>query len=111
VQCTRAARRTLTVRRQDHHLALQAARVRETSREYHTEYARRAGVEGILSQGLRNHGLRRSRYLGEAKTALQHLWTAAAINFVRMGYWLMGKPLTKTRTSAFEHLMRQCAFG
>jgi transposase len=37
VQCTRASRRTLTVRRQDHHLALQAARVRETSREYLTE--------------------------------------------------------------------------
>jgi transposase len=37
VQCTRATRRTLTVRRQDHPLALQAARVRETSREYLTE--------------------------------------------------------------------------
>jgi transposase len=68
-------------------------------------------VEGTLSQGRRIHGLRRARYLGEAKTTLQHLLTAAAINFVRMGYWLLGKPLTKTRTSAFEHLMQHFAFG
>jgi transposase len=31
VHCTRAKRRTITVRRQDHHVALQAARARETS--------------------------------------------------------------------------------
>jgi hypothetical protein len=43
------------------------------------------------------------------KTALQHIVTAAVINFVRMGNWLMEKPLAKTRLSAFERVMRQYA--
>jgi Transposase DDE domain len=108
--CTRAQRRTITVRRQEHHLALQAARARETSAEYTTEYARRAGIEGTLSQGTRAYGLRRARYIGEAKTSLQHVLTAVAINFVRMGNWLMEKPLARTRISAFERVMKQFAF-
>jgi hypothetical protein len=43
------------------------------------------------------------------KTAFQHIVTAAAINFMRMGNWLMEKPLAKTRLSAFERVMRQGA--
>jgi transposase len=107
VHCTRAKRRTITVRRQDHHIALQAARARETSAAYTTEYARRAGIEGTLSQGTRAYGLRHARYIGEAKTHLQHVLTAAAINFVRIGNWLMKRPLAKTRTSAFQKLITQ----
>jgi transposase len=107
IHCTRAKRRTITVRRQDHHVALQAARARETSAAYRTEYARRAGIEGTLSQGIRAYGLRHARYSGAAKTHLQHVLTAAAINFVRIGNWLMKKPLAKTRTSAFQKLIAQ----
>jgi hypothetical protein len=58
VHCTRATRPTITVPRQDHHLALQAARARATSIAYTTEYARRADTEGTLSQGSRAYGLR-----------------------------------------------------
>jgi transposase len=107
VHCTRAKRRTITVRRQDHHVAWQAARARETSAAYTTAYARRAGIEGTLSQGTRAYGLRHARYIGEAKTHLQHVLTAAAINFVRIANWLMKKPLAKTRTSAFQTLITQ----
>jgi transposase len=107
VHCPRAKRRTLTVRRQDHHVAWPAARARETSAAYTTEYARRAGLEGTLSQGTRAYGLRHARYSGEANTRLQHVLTAAAINVVRMGHWLMKKPLAKTRTSAFQPLLTQ----
>jgi transposase len=107
--CTRAQRRTLTVRPQVYYEALQEAREREASPDYKAEYARRAGIEGTISQGVRAYGLRRARYFGEAKTSLQHVLTAAAINFVRMGNWLMGKPLAKTRTSAFERVMKQFA--
>ena len=105
VDCTRAKRRTITVRCEEHYGALQAARARETSAAYTTEYAKRAGIEGTLSEGIRAHGLRRTRYIGEAKTHLQHVLTAAAINFVRISYWLMGKPRAKTRTSAFQKLI------
>ena len=108
-QCTRAPRRMLTIRRQAHSQALHAARARETSAAYTAEYARRAGIEGTLSQGTRAYGLRRARYIGEVKTAFQHIVTAAAINFMRMGNWLMEKPLAKTRLSAFERVMRQGA--
>jgi transposase len=71
------------------------------------EYARRAGIEGTLSQGIRAYGLRHARYIGEAKTPLQHVLTAAAINFVRIGHWLMEKPRARTRTSALTKLLKQ----
>ena len=61
VHCTRATRRTITVRRQDHHVAWPAARARETSAAYTTEEARRAGLEGTLSQGIRAYGQRHAR--------------------------------------------------
>jgi transposase len=63
------------------------------------------GGEGTISQGVRACGLRRSRYVGEAKTHLQHLATAAAINVNRIGSWLLDKPREQTRTSTFAKLM------
>ena len=44
----------------------------------------RAGIEGTLSQGVRALGMRRSRYVGLAKTGLQQACTAAAM-MRRMG--------------------------
>ena len=61
-------------------------------------------VEGTLSQGIRAFGLRRTRYLGLAKSRLQHLLTAVAMNIVRMVAWLRGIPHAKTRTSRFAAL-------
>src|SRR5262249_37604767 len=106
-QCTRSrvARRTVTVRREEAHFALQAARERERTETFRDTYATRAGVEGALSQGVRRCGLRRCRYVGQAKTHLQHLLTATALNFVRVADWLAGIPLAKTRQSAFKRLM------
>jgi transposase len=49
--------------------------------------------------------MRRSRYAGEAKTHLQHLATAAALNVLRIGDWLAQKPREQTRSSAFARLM------
>ena len=67
-------------------------------------YARRAGVEGTLSQAVHRAGLRQARYVGLAKTHLQHLATAAALNMVRLGAWWAGTPLVTTRRSAFAAL-------
>jgi hypothetical protein len=50
-------------------------------------------------------GLRRARYLGIAKTRLQHLITAAAINLVRLAAWIGERPAARTRHSAFARLM------
>lgn len=67
-------------------------------------YARRAGVEGTLSQGARAFGLRRMCYRGFAKTSLQHVVTAAAMNVERLTAWLSGQPRAKIRTSRFARL-------
>ena len=64
----------------------------------------RAGVEAAFSQGARAFGLRRSRYRGMAKTQLQHVATAAAINLVRVSGWLDGGRPRPVRPSAFAAL-------
>ena len=64
----------------DQYEALRAAREREKTDAYAEEYARRAGVEGTLSQAVRRCGLRRSRYVGLARTHLGHVLTATAVN-------------------------------
>jgi hypothetical protein len=49
-------------------------------------------------------GLRRSRSIGLARTHLQHLATAAALNVVRSIAWFNGLPRAQTRRSAFARL-------
>ena len=68
------------------------------------KYRVRAGVEGTLSQGVRAFGMRRSRYVGLAKTALQHVLAAVGINVARAVAWLNGQPHAKTRISRFARL-------
>lgn len=103
---TKSKRRTLTIRRKAQYEALSNRRAIEHSREFKQIYAQRAGVEGTISQGVRAFGLRRSRYIGLAKTHLQHLVTAAAINLVRVLNWLDGQSLAKTRSSHFAALAK-----
>jgi transposase len=98
-------RRTITVRPQDQYEALRMAREREKTEAYAAEYARRAGVEGTLSQAVRRCGLRRSRYVGLARTHLDHILTATAVNFVRVGEWLAGTPRAKTRHPPFAAVL------
>ncbi|HYQ90525.1 MAG TPA: transposase, partial [Candidatus Competibacteraceae bacterium] len=84
--------------------ALQAARQLLHTEAGRRRYARRARVEGTLSQGVRGFGLRRSRYRGLAKTHLQPVATAAAINVDRLDAWLIGRPQAGTRISRFARL-------
>ena len=55
--------------------------------------------------------LRRSRYVGLAKTHLQHVLTAAAINLGRTSSWLAGTARERTRQSAFIRLMAMPAMA
>ncbi len=57
-----------------------------------------------MSQGVRAFGMRCSRSISFAKTPLQHLGIAAAINMVRVVAWLDGEELAPTRVSAFQRL-------
>ena len=67
-------------------------------------YHVRAGVEGTISQGVRAFGMRRSRYIGLAKTELQQVCAAAAMNVLRAMQWLAGMPRAKTRVTRFAAL-------
>jgi len=74
------------------------------TKDFTKVYARRAGIEGTISQGVRTMGLRRSRYIGQEKTHLQHVATAAALNVARSLAWFDGLPRAQTRRSAFARL-------
>ncbi len=98
------APRILTVRHQSEHETLRQARAREKEEEFRTRYALRSGIEGTHSQAVRTMGLRRTRYHGLNKTALQHVFTAAALNLLRLDAFLAEKKVTKTRVSCFATL-------
>ena len=88
----------------DQSQALEAAQTWYASEAGKQLYKRRAGVEGTLSQGVRAFGLRRTRYWGVAKTHVQHVAIAAAINIDRLVAWLDERPRAQTRTSRFAAL-------
>jgi transposase len=104
--CTRAKdqARHLELQPRAEHEALKAARARLTTEEGRQLNARRAGIEGTLSQGVRTFGLRRSRYRGLAKAHLQHVATAAAIDLGRLSAWFRATPRAAIRTSRFAAL-------
>jgi transposase len=103
-QSKKPPRRRLRLHPRPQQEALQAARQLLKTEAGRRRYACRAGVEGTLSQGVRGFGLRRSRYRGLAKTHLQQVATAAAINVDRLGAWLIGRPQAVTRISRFAAL-------
>ncbi len=105
-RCTRSKQgaRQLTLLPKEAHLALLMARQRQKTEKFIQHYAIRAGIEGTLSQAISILGLRRARYIGLAKTHLQHLLTAAALNIIRIAAWLNETPLAQTRMSHFATL-------
>jgi hypothetical protein len=60
------------LRPKEQYLALQTARERQTTEAFRERYHIRAGIEGTLSQGIAVSGMRRTRYIGQAKTHLQN---------------------------------------
>jgi transposase len=104
--CTRAktAPRKLKFRPQEMHEALTNRRVEQLTPEFKKCYQQRAGVEGTIAQACNKYQVRRSRYIGLARTHLQHVLTATALNFSRLMNWLDQKPSAKTRISRFAAL-------
>ncbi len=104
--CTRAKQqpRSLTLLSRAEYEAMHAARQRQETEAFAVQYARRQGIEGTLSQGVRAFGLRQARYRGRAKTHLQHIATAVAVNMQRVTDWLNAVPRTQTRCSHFAAL-------
>lgn len=104
--CTRSpsAPRSLRIQPKELHLALQAARKRQTNAAFWKRYAIRSGIEGSIGFAVNTLGMRRSRYRGFAKTHLHHLLTATAINMKRVLNWLADLPRSQTRISHFAIL-------
>jgi transposase len=105
-RCTRGKiePRIIGLQARENYEALQSARRHQVTKDFRDNYASRAGIEGTHSQATRRCGLRRCRYIGLAKTRLQHVITAAAINVVRIAEWRDGTPTAKTRVSRFAAL-------
>lgn len=101
----REKRRTLTLMApQSQFEAQQTARQRQNTPEFKEVCQARAGVQGTISQAATALRARRSRYRGQAKTHLQHLATAAAINLLRASAWINKVPRSITRQSHFALL-------
>lgn len=96
--------RQLALHPRAEHQALAAARAYHASPAGRRAYAQRSGVEAAMSQVVRALGPRRARYRGLAKTRLQGVATAAALNAARLDAWLAGRPLGPTRVSRFARL-------
>jgi transposase len=104
--CTTAkdARRSVYFHPRPEYEALNAARARMHDPAWKKRYQARAGIEGTLSQGVRAFGMRKSRYIGLAKTGLQQVCAATAMNASRVVHWLAGTPRARTRVTRFAAL-------
>lgn len=82
-KCTENKRgRILTLHR--HHQLLKERREESKTESFKEAMKRRPPVEGTISEMVRAHGLRRSRYRGILKTHLQSLMIGAAVNLKRL---------------------------
>ncbi len=88
--------RELNMLAKEEYAALRDARQRQKTPAFKAAYALRSGCERTMSQGVRGFDLRRSRYLGYAKTHLQQILTAIAMTLVRVITWL-DDPETRPR--------------
>lgn len=102
--CTKGTKKVLQLPDREQYEALKEQRRIHASEDGMLLYNQRAGVEGTISQGVRAFGSRRARYRGLAKTHLQHVATAAAINLERLVAWFDGVPRGQTRTARFAAL-------
>jgi transposase len=105
-QCTtaKAKPREVTLRPQAEYAALQAARQRQSTEAFKTQYARRAGVESLISQGVRAGDMRHTRYIGLARTHLQQILIAVGISLVRVVEWLLDPAPAPKRQAHFAAL-------
>ncbi|MER5348634.1 IS1182 family transposase [Streptomyces mirabilis] len=105
-KCTRRASepRDLVLRPQAEHETLQRHRQEQGTTAWKESYGRRAGVEGTISQAVRGPDIRHARYRGLAKVQLQQIFSAAALNLLRVDAWLTDTPLARTRASRLEAL-------
>lgn len=102
--CPKHPRRTLSFHEQPVFEAVQQRKQEQHTEAWRKQYAKRAGIEGTISQGVFALEMRRSRYRGQPKTHLQFILTAAAINLTRVLNWHNNVPRKTTPTTHFGRL-------
>ena len=105
-QCAPTTRRgrSLSLHPRDLHETLQQARAAQATQPWKDRYKTRAGIEGTIWQATHTTGIRRARYLGLARTRLEHCAAAAAINLIRLDAWWTSRPPDRTRTTHLHRL-------
>lgn len=100
-RCTRAENvgRILTVYPHEEYVVQEQARQRQATTEFKELHQQQAGIEGTISAAVRGKDVCHARHIGLARTHLQHLATAAAINVSRIVNWLAGQRPGTTRHS------------
>jgi transposase len=95
--CTdKPAGRTIAISR--HHDLITARRAESTTEAFHQDMHQRAAIEGTISELVRAHAARRSRYRGLPKNQLQASFTAAATNLNRLAKALYNNAQRLTHT-------------
>lgn len=70
----------------------QQIRAQQETQTWRERYAQRSGAESLMAQASRRADVHRARYRGQAKSHLQHVLTAMALNLIRIDAWLHGSP-------------------
>jgi transposase len=87
-QCTTSKEgRQIHLSRDWERLRRERAQARE--HEFWEEYRHRAGIEATISELVRRHGLRRSRYRGAPRRRLHAILSATALNAKRLLRWVL----------------------
>ena len=105
-RCTRSPTnpRHLTFRPRFQYQSQQSIRAEQATDAWRQRYAHRSGIEGTIAQASRRSDIHHTRYRGLAKTHLQHVLTALALNLVRVDAWLTDTPLGSSWASRLTRL-------
>ncbi|MFC9768748.1 IS1182 family transposase [Rhodococcus jostii] len=102
-------RRMLTLRPKQLHETVTAARAEQETKTWKDKYALRSGVEATINQALDHTGIRHARYRSLPKVRLQHVFSATALNVIRLDAHWTGQPFNPARTSRLTQLSYQLA--
>lgn len=105
LDCTKASRRTVTLQAQERHEALLAWRAQEDTEAFKALYAKRAGVEGTVSVGVRDAPFALLWFCQDALATSRD----CLLNLLGAADWLAEKPRAVTRLTAFERMLHMAA--
>jgi len=107
-RCLGPGQRHKTIVVGEFHSALQARRLEQKTEPFRERMHHRNAIEGTQSELVRAHGLRRARYRGLGKAALQNYLIGAACNvkrWIRRVTWELGQAsVERLKTAASQAL-------